>query len=88
MIRIFSFLLLVGLGYRPSAFVHTNAMLDFNRNRCDYKFSDKNYTVSRRSFLFILGIFAFGIIRASVKYKTLLLFAPKTQIALGRPPIP
>ena len=32
----------VGLGYCPTEFVHTNAMLVLNRNRYDYKFSDKN----------------------------------------------
>jgi len=34
----------VGLGYCPTEFVHTNAMLVLNRNRYDYKFSDKNNT--------------------------------------------
>ena len=32
----------VGLGYCPTEFVHTNAMLVLNRNRYDYKFTDKN----------------------------------------------
>ena len=43
--RIFSFLLLVGLGYCRAVFVLTNAMLVLNRKRYDYKFSDKNNTV-------------------------------------------
>ncbi len=52
MIRIFSFLLLVGLGYCPSAFVLTNAMLVLlNINRYDYKISDKNNTA------FAVGVF-------------------------------
>ena len=34
----------MGLGYCPTEFVHTNAMLVLNRNRYDYKFSDKNNT--------------------------------------------
>ena len=36
----------MGLGYFPSAFVHTDAMLVLNKNRYDYKFSDKNNNYS------------------------------------------
>ena len=42
----------VGLGYCPTEFVHTNAMLVLNRNRYDYKFSDKNNNYFRTCFLF------------------------------------
>ena len=49
--RIFSFLLLVGLGYCPAEFVHTNAMLVLNKNMYDYKFSDKNNTLCTGIFI-------------------------------------
>jgi len=44
MLRIFSFPLLVGLGYYPSVFVHTNAVTVPNSNKYDCNFSDKNST--------------------------------------------
>ncbi len=64
--RIFSFLLLVDLGYCPAEFVHTNAMLVLNKNRYDYKFSDKNNALfykraflnfySREKFIFLAAL--------------------------------
>ena len=45
----------MGLGYCPTEFVHTNAMLVLNRNRYDYKFSDKNNT-------YLSGVLFYGLL--------------------------